>query len=189
VSDEQALLRAIRDKPDEDMPRLMYADWLDENAEDAAQRARAEFIRLQIQIPLSSEGTLTISRARQGLGGRPGELLVVHGLTWSVWEYGGPPYAQQEVVWEWEWHRGFLWRLRCGAEDWLRCVDTILPLHPIRTVTLTDQPVVQRYRYPPEGISLWGRPFIDTPAEPLFPRAEVELLLAHYWPDIRFELP
>src|SRR5215216_6655639 len=38
-----ALLAAIIAHPDEDTPRLMYADWLDENGDPA----RAEFIRLQ----------------------------------------------------------------------------------------------------------------------------------------------
>src|SRR4051794_24185031 len=41
----QALLNAIRDNPDDDAPRLIYADWLDENG----QPERAKFIRLQIE--------------------------------------------------------------------------------------------------------------------------------------------
>jgi len=44
MTDHDALLAAIRDNPDEDTPRLVYADWLDEND----QPARAEFIRKQI---------------------------------------------------------------------------------------------------------------------------------------------
>jgi uncharacterized protein (TIGR02996 family) len=43
MSDEAALLAAIQAHPDEDTPRLMYADWLDEHG----QPERAEFIRLQ----------------------------------------------------------------------------------------------------------------------------------------------
>jgi uncharacterized protein (TIGR02996 family) len=43
MSDESALLAAILAHPDEDTPRLMYADWLQENG----QPERAEFIRLQ----------------------------------------------------------------------------------------------------------------------------------------------
>jgi uncharacterized protein (TIGR02996 family) len=41
-----ALYRAILAHPDEDTPRLVYADWLDENG-DAADRTFAEFIRVQ----------------------------------------------------------------------------------------------------------------------------------------------
>lgn len=46
TTDESALLAAIAAHPDEDTPRLMYADWLDEND----QPERAEFIRLQIAL-------------------------------------------------------------------------------------------------------------------------------------------
>ena len=49
MSDESALLTAIIEHPDEDTPRLVYADWLDEHATSAAQRARAEYIRLEIE--------------------------------------------------------------------------------------------------------------------------------------------
>ena len=43
MSDESALLAAILAHPDEDTPRLMYADWLEEHG----RPERAEFIRLQ----------------------------------------------------------------------------------------------------------------------------------------------
>jgi uncharacterized protein (TIGR02996 family) len=43
MSDEAALLSAITAHPDEDTPRLAYADWLDENEAPL----QAEFIRVQ----------------------------------------------------------------------------------------------------------------------------------------------
>jgi uncharacterized protein (TIGR02996 family) len=43
MSDEAALLAAILAHPDEDTPRLIFADWLEENG----QPERAEFIRIQ----------------------------------------------------------------------------------------------------------------------------------------------
>src|SRR5262245_56029773 len=46
MSDEKALLAAIWEHPHEDTPRLMYADWLQENG----QPERAEFIRVQIEL-------------------------------------------------------------------------------------------------------------------------------------------
>jgi len=56
MSDEAALLKAIIAHPDDDTPRLMYADWLDENTPDkkpspaAGPSARAEFIRVQCRL-------------------------------------------------------------------------------------------------------------------------------------------
>lgn len=46
MSDSDALLAAIRQAPDDDAPRLIYADWLDEHG----QPERAEFIRVQIEL-------------------------------------------------------------------------------------------------------------------------------------------
>lgn len=43
---DEALLRAISEHPEEDTPRLMYADWLDENGESE----RAEFVRVQVEL-------------------------------------------------------------------------------------------------------------------------------------------
>jgi uncharacterized protein (TIGR02996 family) len=46
ATDGDLLLRAICENPAEDAPRLVYADWLDENG----QPERAEFIRVQIEL-------------------------------------------------------------------------------------------------------------------------------------------
>ena len=45
-SDEQALLAAVCAAPDDDLPRLVYADWLDEHGEPE----RAEFIRIGCEL-------------------------------------------------------------------------------------------------------------------------------------------
>ncbi len=46
MTDRAALLRSILAAPDDDAPRLVYADWLDENGEPE----RAEFIRVQCEL-------------------------------------------------------------------------------------------------------------------------------------------
>jgi uncharacterized protein (TIGR02996 family) len=48
-AEERALLRAICEHPDEDVPRLVYADWLQEHD----QPKRAELIRAQIGLARS----------------------------------------------------------------------------------------------------------------------------------------
>ncbi len=45
-SDRLALLKAILAAPDDDLPRLVFADWLEENGTSDADAARVEFIRL-----------------------------------------------------------------------------------------------------------------------------------------------
>jgi uncharacterized protein (TIGR02996 family) len=46
MSTEKALLRGVIDSPEDDLPRLAYADWLDENGKGE----RADFIRLQVRL-------------------------------------------------------------------------------------------------------------------------------------------
>lgn len=45
MSDRDALLAAILSDPADDLPRLIYADWLNENGESE----RAEFVRVQVE--------------------------------------------------------------------------------------------------------------------------------------------
>lgn len=47
TDEEAALLRMIRHNPDDDLPRLVYADWLEENG----QEWRASAIRSQCDSP------------------------------------------------------------------------------------------------------------------------------------------
>ena len=65
MSDAPALLAAIRAAPDDDAPRLVYADWLDEHG----QPERAEFIRLQCELARANDPSL---RRREA------ELLAAH---------------------------------------------------------------------------------------------------------------
>lgn len=49
MTTEDALLAAVWAAPHDDLPRLVYADWLDETG-DPAKAARAEFIRVQCEL-------------------------------------------------------------------------------------------------------------------------------------------
>lgn len=86
-----ALLRTCKDEPDDDVPRLILADWLEESGD----LPRAEFIRLQCEVNQANP-----AQARRGwLVQREGELFVEAGTDWTA----------PLVDWarEWEWHRGF----------------------------------------------------------------------------------
>ena len=72
MTTEEAFLADIRERPDDDAPRLIFADWLEDND----QADRAEFIRLMLQItPRAKEDT-------RALRDRAGELLVRNWLRW-----------------------------------------------------------------------------------------------------------
>jgi uncharacterized protein (TIGR02996 family) len=69
-----ALLAACKEEPDEDTPRLVLADWL----EDHGQPHRAELVRVQVELARLPEGT----PRHQELSAREGELLFCHGEEW-----------------------------------------------------------------------------------------------------------
>jgi uncharacterized protein (TIGR02996 family) len=46
MTDRDALIRCILESPNDDLPRLIFADWLEEHGE----AARAEFIRVQCEL-------------------------------------------------------------------------------------------------------------------------------------------
>jgi uncharacterized protein (TIGR02996 family) len=68
-------LADIRKDPDDDAPRLVFADWL----EDEGDPARAEFIRVQCALAHLEED----DPRRDDLGRRELELLAVHSCRWT----------------------------------------------------------------------------------------------------------
>jgi uncharacterized protein (TIGR02996 family) len=110
VTQRDAFLRAIREHPDDDTPRLVYADWLDEHGD----APRAEFIRLQcrlarpVTLPLSAEAAAEHDRLQQ----REQELWETHGEAWwaELPELPGVRWADR-YGYDYEapqFHRGFV---------------------------------------------------------------------------------
>jgi uncharacterized protein (TIGR02996 family) len=77
VDERRALMAAIIANPDEDTPRLVFADWLQANG-DKHDQARAEFIRLQIEIAKLPEK----DPRRKKLSRRAEKLVREHDATW-----------------------------------------------------------------------------------------------------------
>jgi uncharacterized protein (TIGR02996 family) len=71
MTEEEALLHAICTHPDDDTPRLVYADWLQEHGNEE----RAEFIRVQCQLDLNPQD--------EALQTREGELINRYGQEWQ----------------------------------------------------------------------------------------------------------
>lgn len=95
---EEAFLRAIREDPAEDAPRLVYADWLDEQGDP-----RAELIRFQVQLARTEE----YDDNRLELEVWVERWLTEHGERW------GSRLPQGEGV-EWQFRRG-LPEVLCAA--------------------------------------------------------------------------
>lgn len=106
---EQArLLEAVCASPEgDDVVRLAYADWLEEHG-DEARRARAEFIRLQIQLARMDEGHSRWDALEQRAAG----LLREHLDVWEKEDVGRFPSLGLRDMWgEPVYERGFARRV------------------------------------------------------------------------------
>ncbi|HEV3255639.1 MAG TPA: TIGR02996 domain-containing protein [Gemmataceae bacterium] len=92
---EHGFLRDIIDHPDDDAPRLIYADWLD----DHGRPERAEFIRVQCELARLPSG----APLRGALQAREAELLKAHERSWV---------PADRLALFFEWRRGFVTALK-----------------------------------------------------------------------------
>ena len=152
MTDHDALLAAVLADPDDDGPRLVMADLLD----DLGQPERAELIRVQCKLariierrPGHNGGTSTgmidpmvaWRESVDALRRREAELLRDHGHEWRVcWPnaWGGRGWHEKNVF-----RRGFVEAILIDAADWLAHGDTILSAHPVVSVRLTTWPEVE----------------------------------------------
>ena len=78
MTERETFLRAICDDPADDTARLVFADWLEEHGE----AARAEFIRVEVQIANRNPDDENDDRRRAVLFARRAALLKAHAREW-----------------------------------------------------------------------------------------------------------
>jgi uncharacterized protein (TIGR02996 family) len=140
-------LRAICESPDEDAPRLIYADWLDENGD----ADRAEFIRLQ--CALESGGPF--GPGRRALLRREWVLVRRHGERW-IQQDGLADVVAPDSLWHYppktRFRRGFVDRAWfVSPDDFLRAATSLFARAPITGISLWSA-----YQVPAEQ-SAWFR--------------------------------
>jgi uncharacterized protein (TIGR02996 family) len=118
TDDADALLRSVLAAPDDDAPRLIYADWLDEHGDPA----RAEFIRAQVELARPS----TDRARREQLVQAERTLLRANGAAWTAWL---PAWVQER-----EFRRGFVEGIRCEAGAFISGADEVRRRTPLSAV-------------------------------------------------------
>src|SRR4051812_27172040 len=114
-------LELILDRPDDDAPRLVYADWLDERGDP-----RGEFIRLQLALGRLGED----DPCRPGLAEREALLAARHRPEWDR------PLAG--LADGWEYRRGFAEIVRGAAARVLERAGQLFRTAPVRELELHD---------------------------------------------------
>ncbi len=136
MSDGDALLSVILAQPDEDVPRLVYADWLDENG-TAPDRARAEFVR--VQIALAGVGPTEMVPWNKPVVEQRGcekRLLAAHGANWlaPLRAPGGP--LQSEAT-HGQFRRGFVEVVWMPAAWFTVRAEVLFARVPVRELRVT----------------------------------------------------
>jgi uncharacterized protein (TIGR02996 family) len=92
MNDERGFLRALREDPNDEVSRLVYADWLEEQGDP-----RGEFLRLEVQLshmpaedPQRTEGEARLRELRASLD--PGWLARLDRTPVENCSLGGPPF-------------------------------------------------------------------------------------------------
>jgi uncharacterized protein (TIGR02996 family) len=123
MNHHEAFLQAVIESPDDDAPRLVYADWLDEHDDPA----RAEFIRVQCSLARMPAGDLR----RPALQQRETELLGQYGWVWAE--------GLGRQVSEWRYRRGFIECVELGLETSRDDIVAVLQKAPIRHIRDVSQ--------------------------------------------------
>jgi len=122
MSDRQSLIEALRRQPDEDTPRLMLADWYEENGDVA----RGEFIRVQCEL-----ARLDPADARYPeLHVRQLQIQAEHEREWLG------EWADKLV--RWEFRRGLLNEVTIEPEPYCSAGEALFRDHPIWRVAFVD---------------------------------------------------
>lgn len=155
----EELLRAILDNPEDDVVRLVYADWLEEHGEGE----RAEFIRVQVELAgLPEPEFLTVGTLGEQEDGdtcwgcyRLG-LCKYHALKkredqlvrrLGLWPFsddghtsliGGAGNDLYRGKRRSIYRRGFADEIHCTCNDFLQHAGAIFSRHPVTKVVLTD---------------------------------------------------
>ena len=120
------LLRLILQNRQDDLPRLIYADWLDERfrlLNDPVLEARAEFIRLQIALEAGKIDQLERQAFRREL-----HLRQTYGALWA-----GELLNQAA---DWNFKRGFIHHLQMDARRFLDLHEELAFNHPLEHLHL-----------------------------------------------------
>jgi uncharacterized protein (TIGR02996 family) len=133
MTQEEAFIQAIREAPNDDAPRLIYADWLEEHG----QSGRADLIRVQCllaQTPKSSrEHSLLMAHTETLLRANWEEWISPLRETVGPWRdrYGegwmGEEYHPQALR---RFHRGFICGISLAADSFLRQAHKVRYLIP-----------------------------------------------------------
>jgi uncharacterized protein (TIGR02996 family) len=125
-----ALLREIIANPDDDVPRLVYADWLEEHG-DGYDRERAEFIRVQCRLTALAPD----APEREALVAREAELLRRNVQRWLA---AFPAWLRKLHAHKIKFERGLLAEVHVTGAQFIRQMGGVFRKAPVVSVRIDN---------------------------------------------------
>jgi uncharacterized protein (TIGR02996 family) len=129
MTHDDAFLQAILEDPDDDTPRLVYADWLEEHG----QPERAEFIRVQCERARLQGEENPSSDAQERLAALQRREDVLLGAHRKAWTRPLPEWARGKAV---GFARGFVVTVRASAGLFLQHGAELFRVAPVQHLAL-----------------------------------------------------
>ena len=138
-----AFLAAVATSPDDDLPRLVAADWLEESGDTE----RAEFIRLQCELANASDhdrAEVLRRRERELLNSPTGAWLwaieACPGIVDTEFDAMAPALRSFSIhnANRVKFRRGFPASVSCTAREWRDYGAGVVPRQPVHSLTLTQ---------------------------------------------------
>jgi len=144
--DFHAFLRAVVAEPDEDLPRLAFADWLEEHGD----AERAAFIRTQVELARLVASGLGNTKEAEALRRSERSFLSASSYHRPLWAAELCPQLVKLVPPEKGlagvhvdgadrvlFHRGFVESVTCSVSEWFVHGRSVCERQPVRTLLLT----------------------------------------------------
>lgn len=114
----ETLLREIVQHPDDDAPRLVYADWLEQRGDDDS-RARAQLVHVQLELEHATGPRRTeLERLERA-------LLNDHGKRWLE------PLSRGTLGEGWQFRRGFVEHGEVSAKRFVKVAELLFERAPL----------------------------------------------------------
>lgn len=184
MTTREALLKAVLAAPDDDLPRLVFADHLEG---ELGEPERAEFIRREInRARLDRE--ILCHQPEAKMGDWCNDSLCPKCGQQIPWTYLPCPPEDlfgnddslaildrtQSVVWE----RGFVHKVGCTLADWLAHGPAVVREHPVTKVVLTDREPFEQT----SGGWVWVKQFVNMERHMLTPEVFDTGHVSRRWP-------
>ena len=131
-AEAEAFLQRIRAYPDDDAPRLVFADWLDEQGDPRGAFIRVQLALAQLEVDPGAERLNRPEREalRARLLATQQELLDAHEEEWTA------PFRRYAT--RPRFHRGFVEEVNVDAHNFVRHAHELFAAGPLRHIYLLD---------------------------------------------------